>query len=242
MDSSKDITPSQTFAEKVEAGSSSTISIDKELTSVELETESLDKVAEYYKLSQLTDKKNVSKSTEKNLLLKVIAGDINPEFLRQLSPILGKIDPSILATFASGKGAWLLQLLSTLYTEQRLDLDIMGKLIDDPKVRDMLAKVQLQYRNNGLAAVSTSDLMSLVEGLNLSNFAESGAPLKRLLEKVIEKRTLSVEMISEVLSSRNESESGLEMDHASIPTEISAEPLSDAVNEEDDVLAIDDAA
>ena len=184
-----------TFLEKVEIGSNSTSSVEQELQKVEA-------VADYYNLSEL--KENVSPSTEKSLISKVVSGEINPAFLKQILPIFGKIDPSILTAFASGKGARFLQLLSTLYTEQRLDLDVIGKLIDDPKVRETLDRVQIQYKNNGIAGVSTGDLLSLVNGINLSTFGESSEPMKRLLSTVIEKRTLSVEMLSDAFSSKNE--------------------------------------
>lgn len=178
-------------------GSKSTRSVEMALQHADDQMGTLDGVRSYYNLDKSLE--NSSPTVEKNLLSRVISGEINPEFLQRFAPMLGTLDSSLLGAFSAGKGALVLKLLSTAYTERRLDVFQLQALVDNPKTREILTRVARQYRHGGMASVNTEDLLAVVQGIDFSSILSNGTPFAKLLSQVVYHRTLTMDMIQNAL-------------------------------------------
>lgn len=178
------------FIDRMHQGSRSTRSIDIELESADTQMATTDGVRSYYGLEP---------TVGDNLIPTVMSGDVNPQFLKMFMFMLHTVNPALPALFSTGKGTDVMKLLSTAYTERRLNLADLQHLVDDPNARVLLARIDNQYIHGGIAAVSTEDILAVVQTIDFSSFKKMGSVLGALLTQVIYHRTLTLDMIKVAL-------------------------------------------
>ncbi len=186
------------FDEKVEEGSRSTSSVQSELEKVKQATQTMKGVERHFGLREAL--KNASPSAARALLSKVISGDLSPEFLKHVLPIITSGDSRLMSVFTSRKGGIVLKLLSSAYSQRRLDISLLQDLVDSPGAKELLRSISESYAKGGLSAVRSSDILRLVQSLDLSELQEAKAPILRLIRRVVNERTLTIPMVANAIS------------------------------------------
>jgi hypothetical protein len=203
------------FADMVQAGRASTVSVNKELAHADDTMRNHDGARKYYGLDKAM--KPLSTKTSNSLLSRVMQGDIDPAILGQLLPILSSVDPELVKFFTQGNGAKLLLLVSKSYTQGRLDLSLIETMVSSNSVSSAaLKRVTLQYQNGGMRAVDIDDLQTIFTSFDFGPFIEDSKPIAELFAEIISSRTINQTMILKHLASlkrsRSEREKRLKME------------------------------
>lgn len=186
------------FAKLVAKGSSSSSSVDQEIGRADQEISGEDHGAAYYGLEGAFDES--SDNTKRSIMSRVVSGELNPALLLSLLPSLAKIDPGLIKFFTQGDGSKLLQLISSAYTNQRLDLSILDSIVTDPGAREALDRVRTNYQEGGMDAVNMQDLVSIFNSLDFGAYVQDSKPISELFAEIVATRTVNASMINKHLS------------------------------------------
>ena len=218
----------ESFAEKVARGTASTASVDQELNRADENMHTTEGAKKYYKLDKAL--KRASPSTSKSIIARVVSGELNASFLTQTLPILSAVDPALLKFFSQGDGATLLALISTAYTQGRLDLGLLRPLVKSEEARVAMERLNTQYHSGGMGAVDLSDLTTIFTSLDFGAFIEDTKPIVEMLSEIVATRTINQKMIHKHLSALRRVRGSREK--ARTREEKDAPPLSPTTTEE----------
>ena len=221
----------ESFAEKVARGTASTASVDQELNRADENMHTTEGAKKYYKLDKAL--KRASPSTSKSIIARVISGELNASFLTQTLPILSAVDPALLKFFSQGDGATLLALISTAYTQGRLDLGLLRPLVKSENARVAMERLNTQYHSGGMGAVDLSDLTTIFASLDFGAFIEDTKPIVAMLSEIVATRTINQQTIHKHLSALRRVRGSREKTRTQEETEEKdAPPLSPTTTEE----------
>jgi hypothetical protein len=186
------------FARMVATGKQSSTSVESAIDRADDSVQSDDGGIVHYGLAEVLAK--ADPSIQHSMMSKVVSGDLSNTFLSQLLPMISSVDPALMTFFSRGDGAQMLTLISSLYTNNRLDLSILEIVVREPQAREALVRVRTNYNSGGMAAVNVQDLVQIFSSLNFGDYFEDTKPISAMFADIISNRTINFQMLQKHLT------------------------------------------